>query len=163
MKRFHVNVTVTDLATSVTFYTELFGSPPTTKKSDYAKWMLDDPRVNFAITTRGQRPRIDHLGLQAQDEEEFADLRQRLNRAEAPVFGQNQVTCCYARSTKAWVRDPDGIAWETFVTRGGSTVFGDGAEHAGARLAGAGPSDTAGSQEMPAQDTPQRVCCRPGA
>lgn len=161
MKRFHVNVTVTDLARSVTFYSELFGSPPTTQKSDYAKWMLDDPHVNFAITTRGEKPGIDHLGLQAQDEQEFTDVRRRLDRAEAPILDQAQVTCCYAKSTKAWVRDPAGIAWETFLTRGESTVFGDGGENTVASLAGAGQSDAGCCGDLTAQDTENEGCCRP--
>jgi catechol 2,3-dioxygenase-like lactoylglutathione lyase family enzyme len=138
MKRLHVNLTVSDLGRSIEFYAKLFSSDPTVAKPDYANWMLDDPRVNFSLSTHGNKGGIDHLGLQAEDEAEFADLRERLNEAEGPIFDQPNVTCCYARSTKAWVRDPDGIAWETFMTHGSNAVYGDGSEESAVRLAGVG-------------------------
>ncbi len=124
--RFHVSVSVSDLARSVTFYTELFGEPPTVEQHDYARWLLDDPRVNFALTTHGARAGVDHVGIQAPDEEQLVRVRERLSRAEAPTYDQPDVTCCYARSTKTWTRDPDGLAWETFVTHGASVDYGDG-------------------------------------
>lgn len=142
MKRFHVNLSVADLSASVGFYTELFGVPPAVEKSDYAKWMLDDPHINFALTTRGEQRGIDHVGLQAQDEAEFADIRAKLARAEGPVFDQGDVTCCYAESTKAWIRDPDGVAWETFLSHGESTVYGDGTRANASRS-----SDTESAEE----------------
>jgi catechol 2,3-dioxygenase-like lactoylglutathione lyase family enzyme len=135
MKRLHVNLTVTDLEESVDFYTKLFGMKPSVTKPDYAKWMLDDPRVNFSIAAHAGDTGIDHLGMQAEDEVEFADIRERLNDAEVPVFEQPNVTCCYARSTKAWVRDPDGVAWETFLTHGSSAIYGDGSKDQAARTA----------------------------
>lgn len=124
MKRLHVNVAVADLEASMKFYTSLFASEPTTVKSDYAKWMLDDPRVNFAITTRGDRKGIDHLGIQVENEHELGDVYSRLKSAGGPVIEQGETTCCYARSEKNWISDPDGIAWETFLTKGESPVYG---------------------------------------
>ena len=126
MKRLHVNLTVADLDESVEFYTRLFGDAPSVIKADYAKWLLEDPRINFSISNHGEDYGIDHLGLQAEDDAEFAELRDRLQQAERPVFDQADVVCCYARSTKAWIRDPSGVAWETFISRAHSTVYGDG-------------------------------------
>jgi len=124
MKRLHVNVAVSDLDTSIGFYTSLFASEPTVQKEDYAKWMLDDPRVNFAITTRGQRKGIDHLGIQVENEAELGEVYARLQSAAAPVIEEGETTCCYANSEKSWIFDPEGIAWETFLTRGESPVYG---------------------------------------
>ena len=124
MKRLHVNVAVSDLDTSIGFYTSLFASEPTVQKEDYAKWMLDDPRVNFAITTRGQRKGIDHLGIQVENEAELGEVYARLQSAAAPVIEEGETTCCYANSEKSWIFDPQGIAWETFLTRGESPVYG---------------------------------------
>lgn len=128
MKRLHINLSVSDLNQSVEFYTQLFAAEPTKLKVDYAKWMLDDPRVNFSLTTHGGEVGIDHLGLQVDNDAEFEEMRMRLNNAQGPVLDQPDVTCCYARSTKAWVRDPSGIPWETFISRGDSVEFGDGSE-----------------------------------
>ncbi|MGR8948670.1 MAG: ArsI/CadI family heavy metal resistance metalloenzyme [Gammaproteobacteria bacterium] len=133
MKRFHVNLSVADLQQSVTFYQQLFAQEPTVLKSDYAKWMLDDPRINFSVTTRGTEKGIDHLGLQSDDGAEFEALRERLQQADMSSFEQADVTCCYARSSKSWVRDPDNVAWETFVSYGESSVYDDEAESAGLR------------------------------
>ncbi|MFP6682693.1 MAG: ArsI/CadI family heavy metal resistance metalloenzyme [Gammaproteobacteria bacterium] len=142
MKRLHVNLTVSDIEQSVEFYTKLFSSKPSVTKPDYAKWMLEDPRVNFSIAAHGGDTGIDHLGLQAEDEAEFTDIRKRLNEAEQPIFEQSDVTCCYARSTKAWVRDPDGVAWETFLTHGSSVIFGDDSKAQSARTTNrAAPSE----------------------
>jgi len=126
VKRLHVNLAVADIPTSVRFYTGLFGAEPTVLKADYAKWMLDDPRVNFAIAPRGKRPGLDHLGIQAEDRAELAEVYGRLKAAEGPVLEQGDVACCYARSEKSWVVDPQGVAWEAFFTHGESTVYGDG-------------------------------------
>lgn len=124
MKRLHVNLSVTDLEASIQFYNSLFDSQPAVLKQDYAKWMLDDPRVNFAITTRGQRKGIDHLGIQVENKEELGEVYTRLKTASAPVLEQGETTCCYAQSEKNWISDPDKIAWETFLTTGESPVFG---------------------------------------
>jgi len=124
MKRMHVNVGVTHLDNSIQFYSSLFGAEPTVVKDDYAKWMLDDPRVNFAITSRGVKKGIDHLGIQVESREELHDVYERLKSAEAPLIDQGAVTCCYAKSEKNWSYDPEGIAWETFLTTGESTVYG---------------------------------------
>ncbi|MEM7467212.1 MAG: ArsI/CadI family heavy metal resistance metalloenzyme [Pseudomonadota bacterium] len=128
MKRFHVNVSVNDLEKSMLFYNQLFGQEPSVMKPDYAKWMLDDPRINFAITTHGAAKGVDHLGLQSDDETEFQSFRARLLEADMATFEQADVVCCYARSSKSWVRDPDNVAWETFVSLGESTVYDDGSE-----------------------------------
>lgn len=124
MKRMHVNVGVANLDHSIRFYSSLFGSGPTVVKSDYAKWMLDDPRVNFSITSRGVRKGIDHLGIQVETRHELDEVYARLKEAEAPLVEQGAVTCCYAKSEKNWSYDPEGIAWETFVTTGDSVVYG---------------------------------------
>ena len=124
MKRMHVNLSVSDLDASIGFYTSLFDSAPSVVKEDYAKWMLDDPRVNFAITTRGKRKGIDHLGIQVEDDVELEEVYARLKTADAPTIEQGETTCCYAHSEKSWIFDPDSIAWETFLTRGESAVYG---------------------------------------
>lgn len=124
MKRLHLNVSVSDMDRSIRFYSTLFAAEPTVRKSDYAKWMLDDPRVNFAISTHGARKGLDHLGIQVESEEELAAVTDRLTTAQAPVYAQGETTCCYARSEKTWSFDPEGMAWETFLTRGESTVYG---------------------------------------
>ena len=124
MKRLHVNMAVNDLDKSIGFYTSLFDSEPTVVKDDYAKWMLDDPRVNFAITTRGQPKGIDHLGIQVENEAELGEVYSRLQSAGAPVIEEGETTCCYANSEKSWIFDPEGIAWETFLTHGESPVYG---------------------------------------
>jgi catechol 2,3-dioxygenase-like lactoylglutathione lyase family enzyme len=124
MKRMHVNVSVTDLDESVGFYTALFDSAPNVVKTDYARWMLDDPRVNFAITTRGERKGIDHLGIQVENDAELGEVYARLQAADAPTIEEGETTCCYANSEKSWIFDPDSIAWEAFLTRGESVVYG---------------------------------------
>jgi len=124
MKRMHVNISVSDLEASIGFYSALFAAAPTVHKHDYAKWMLDDPRVNFAITTRGERKGIDHLGIQVEDDAELAEVYARLKSADAPTIDEGETTCCYANSAKSWIFDPDSIAWETFLTRGESAVYG---------------------------------------
>jgi catechol 2,3-dioxygenase-like lactoylglutathione lyase family enzyme len=124
MKRLHVHVSVDDLAQSIRFYSTLFAAEPTVLKGDYAKWMLDDPRVNFAISTGSGHAGISHLGIQAEDETELAEVYDRLARAERPVIEEKGTTCCYARSDKQWIADPQGVAWETFFTHEQATVYG---------------------------------------
>jgi catechol 2,3-dioxygenase-like lactoylglutathione lyase family enzyme len=135
MKRLHVHVAVDDLQTSIGFYSALFASQPAVTKSDYAKWMLEDPRVNFAISTRGREPGLDHLGIQVENPEELGEVYSRLRKAGGNVIEQGQTSCCYAKSEKAWIDDPAGIAWETFHTTGESTNYGDGSGERTARVA----------------------------
>ena len=125
MKRMHVNLSVTDLDASIEFYNSLFASEPAVIKSDYAKWMLDDPRINFAISTRGEKKGIDHLGIQVENDDELGEVYGRLQSANAPLIEEGATTCCYAESEKTWIFDPEGIAWETFLTRGESPVYGN--------------------------------------
>jgi hypothetical protein len=125
MKRLHVHVSVDDLGKSIEFYNTLFAAEPTVRKDDYAKWMLEDPRVNFAISKRGSEVGIRHLGIQVEDRAELADISSRLTRAEGRIFQEGETVCCYARSEKSWIEDPQGIQWETFLTTGESTVYGN--------------------------------------
>ncbi|MBA3578152.1 MAG: VOC family protein [Sphingomonas sp.] len=126
MKRLHVHVAVDDLANSIGFYSTLFGAPPTVTKDDYAKWMLEDPRVNFAISQGSDdREGIEHLGIQSESTEELSQVYARLKAADQPVLEEGRTTCCYAKSEKSWIADPDGLVWEAFYTDGESTVYGD--------------------------------------
>jgi len=125
VKRFHVHVAVTDLQESIKFYSTLFDVRPSVTKDDYAKWMLDDPRINFAISTRGREPGLDHLGIQVDDGDALKLISTRLKAAEQPVLEQEQTTCCYAKADKTWVRDPQGIAWESFYTTDAATTYGE--------------------------------------
>lgn len=125
MKRFHVHISVPDLVDSIRFYSALFAAEPTVVKSDYAKWMLDDPRVDFAISQRGAAPGLDHLGVQVENDAELAEMHTRLNGAALPVDEQIGTACCYARSDKYWTVDPQGIAWETYQTLGDVPTFGE--------------------------------------
>jgi lactoylglutathione lyase len=125
MKRFHVHLHVDDLAASIGFYTKLFAAEPARVESDYAKWMLEDPRINFAISTRGSKAGIDHLGLQTDDPAELAEMKVRADAAGMALRDEGQTTCCYARSEKHWVTDPQGIAWEHFHTLGDIPVFSE--------------------------------------
>ena len=130
MKRLHVHVHVDDLAQSIRFYSTLFAVEPNVVKHDYAKWMLEDPRVNFAISKHaGDSAGISHLGIQAEDETELAEVYDRLARAEHPIVEEKAATCCYAKSDKQWIADPQGVPWETFFTYGESTVYGQGSLH----------------------------------
>lgn len=135
MKRFHVHVAVDDLKQSIRFYSALFAAGPSIVKADYAKWMLDDPRVNFAISMRGRQPGVDHLGIQAENSGELHEIYSRLRQAGGAVVEQGQSNCCYARSEKSWIDDPAGISWETFHTTGESTDYGDGSGERVARVA----------------------------
>jgi catechol 2,3-dioxygenase-like lactoylglutathione lyase family enzyme len=123
MKRFHVHVAVNDLDESVRFYSKMFGATPTVRKPDYAKWMVDDPRINFAISSRGARPGVNHLGFQVESDEELKGMRDRLSDADARLVEEDAAHCCYATSDKYWVTDPQGIAWETYHTLGSIPVF----------------------------------------
>ncbi|MDD0814051.1 ArsI/CadI family heavy metal resistance metalloenzyme [Curvibacter sp. HBC28] len=125
MKRFHVHLHVDDLAQSIGFYSQLFAAQPSRVESDYAKWMLDDPRINFAISTRGSRPGIDHLGFQVDEAEELAELKAHASAADLAWVDEGATSCCYARSEKHWVTDPQGIAWEHFHTLGNIPVFNE--------------------------------------
>ncbi len=136
MKRLHVHVSVEDLAESIRFYSALFGAEPTVAKPDYAKWMLDDPRVNFAISARGGEAGVDHLGIQVETPEELKEVHGRLQQAERPLLEEGATTCCYAESEKAWTSDPQGLLWESFLTTGESTIFGDDARLTGFRTSG---------------------------
>ncbi len=123
MKRFHVHVSVPDLGSSIRFYSTLFGTEPAVVKGDYAKWMLEDPRVNFAISQRGGKPGLNHLGLQTDSDGELESLNAQLQRADLATHAEKDAACCYARSNKYWVTDPTGIAWETFHTMGSVPTF----------------------------------------
>jgi catechol 2,3-dioxygenase-like lactoylglutathione lyase family enzyme len=125
MKRFHVHVAVADLQQNIRFYSTVFGTPPTVLKDDYAKWMLEDPRVNFAISTRGAVPGLDHLGLQVDSDEELEKLRAQVAQADIMAMDQPDAACCYAQSNKYWTTDPQGIAWETFHSLGAIPVYAD--------------------------------------
>lgn len=175
MKRLHVHVGVRDLDQSIGFYSTLFGAAPTTVKPDYAKWMLDDPRVNFAISSGMQAAKgIEHLGIQAENEAELREVYGRLNAADRPVLEEGKTTCCYARSEKSWVADPDGVIWEAFHTTGGSTVRG-GSPAFDSLAAAASPNAEPTKCCTPAVEapaalddaqccdagTPQGVCCDP--
>jgi catechol 2,3-dioxygenase-like lactoylglutathione lyase family enzyme len=147
MKRLHVHVAVSDLSNSVDFYSALFAARPSVLKSDYAKWLLDDPRVNFAISTRGREPGLDHLGIQVESQEELHEVYGRLRQAGGTIIDQGQTACCYAKSEKSWIDDPAGISWETFHTTGENITYGDGTGERDARVAHAR----------------ERACCIPEA
>ncbi len=153
MKRFHVHAHVADLPASIAFYSRLFGAAPTRVEADYAKWMLEDPRLNFAISARGGEPGIDHLGFQADTDEELAELKARAQAADTPILEEGTTTCCYARSDKHWVTDPQGIAWEQYRTLGDIPVFRQTAP-AAAQAAAQPGADAASS-------TAAAACCAP--
>ncbi len=161
MKRLHVHVAVRDLPQSVRFYSTLFAAEPTVLKPDYAKWMLEDPRVNFAISTRSQAAGIDHLGIQVESADELRDVHRRLTDAEGPILDEGETTCCYAKSEKSWILDPQGIAWESFHTTGESTVYGNGAREALAEMSSACCVDGVSLKAVaaPASATAPSRCC----
>ena len=126
MKRLHDHVRVDDLQQSIRFYSTLFAAEPTVVKPDYAKWMLDDPRLNFAISQGCHAEKgIEHLGIQVESGEELSEVYGRLKAADRPVLEEGQTTCCYAKSEKSWIADPDGVVWEAFLTNGEATIYGD--------------------------------------
>lgn len=170
MKRFHVHVSVRDLDDSVRFYSALFSAQPTVHHGDYAKWMLDDPRVNFAISTRSGAPGIDHLGIQAEDADELAEIGRRLEAAQGVLVAEPGAECCHARSDKFWSEDPQGTRWEAFHTVGSiATYHGDahGCDMSSARAADLQAlAAQQAAERTPAADccdatTPQGVCCAP--
>src|SRR5271155_3826017 len=152
MKRFHVHVAVSDLSKSIAFYSAMFGEQPTVVKPDYAKWMLEDPRINFAISNRGNAPGVNHLGLQAENDAELEAIHANLQKADTAVLPEKGSNCCYAKSDKYWVTDPQGIAWESFRALGSIPLYGSSkAERASAAQAGG-----CGSSEALASS-----CCKP--
>jgi len=157
MKRLHVHVAVDDLDASIGFYSTLFGAPPAVTKDDYAKWMLDDPRVNFAISDRARVAGVDHLGIQTDTAEELQDLAARLKSAGETTRDQDATTCCYARSDKAWVTDPSGLRWETFFTFGEAAHYGE--DEPDARLIDAGKPAAACPAPAAAAEKPAAACC----
>lgn len=151
MKRLHLHVAVDDLDRSVGFYATLFAAPPTIRKPDYAKWMLDDPKVNFAISARGGRAAgLDHVGIQVETDGELRELATRLKAAGETTRDQEDATCCYARSNKAWVNDPSGLQWETFFTFGDATQYGEDDVPA---------AETAAPKAACCTPKPQKTCC----
>ncbi|MGB8277279.1 MAG: ArsI/CadI family heavy metal resistance metalloenzyme [Methylovirgula sp.] len=157
MKRMHVHVAVENLHDAIGFYSALFDTEPAVVKPDYAKWMLDDPRVNFAISTRGREPGLDHLGIQVEDRDELHEVYARLHKAGGTVVEQGETSCCYAKSEKSWIDDPAGISWETFLTTGESANYGDGTGEREARLA----HTKACCAPKPASDAEASGCCTP--
>lgn len=159
MSRFHMHIGVADLNKSIAFYTGLFGATPSVTKNDYAKWMLDDPRINFAISVRdGAHRGIEHVGIQVEDAGELATVYGRLKDAGAPVLEEGAATCCYAKSEKSWIADPDGVVWEAFLTNGEATIYGDSPDFAPLMAPGA----TEGTCCVPAAVKPAptpATCC----
>ncbi|MGA2548742.1 MAG: ArsI/CadI family heavy metal resistance metalloenzyme [Burkholderiaceae bacterium] len=160
MKRFHVHVSVKNLKASIAFYSNMFGAVPTRIEEDYAKWMLEDPRINFAISTRGNKSGVDHLGIQTDTEEELADLRARARAADMALLDERETTCCYARSEKHWVTDPQGIAWEHFHTLGEIAVFGEGEQQETTESAcRVDPKSTHAGKSLSIPVKPASSCC----
>ena len=159
MKRLHLHVSVPDLVQSIQFYETLFGAPPSVVKDDYAKWMLEDPRVNFAISAHDRPAGVDHVGIQVDSAAELGELAGRLKAAGAQTFDEAATTCCYAKSDKSWVSDPAGVRWETFYTFGEATTYG--ADEAMAALeASAKPAGACcGAAPLAAEPAPASACC----
>jgi len=157
MKRFHVHLHVADLAASIGFYSKLFAAAPARLEADYAKWMLADPPVNFAISTRGAQPGIDHLGIQTDDPAELATMKARAEAADMALLDEGETTCCYARSEKHWVTDPQGIAWEHFHTLGNIPVFSATAAQVPAASACCAPAAAA----VATASAEPAACCAP--
>lgn len=123
MKRLHVHVSVENIEDSVKFYSTMFGVQPVKQKPDYAKWLLNDPSVNFAISAKGRKPGVDHFGIQVDEEKELQEVRERIAKAELKTFDEGETTCCYAKSDKTWVMDPAGVAWEAYQFMGDAEIF----------------------------------------
>jgi catechol 2,3-dioxygenase-like lactoylglutathione lyase family enzyme len=155
MKRFHVHLHVEDLDKSIAFYSKLFAAEPARVESDYAKWMLEDPRINFAISTRGARPGIDHLGFQTDDPAELVAMKARAESADMALLDEGETTCCYARSEKHWITDPQGIAWEHFHTLGNIPMFSEGQQADAASACCAPSANASAASAEPA------ACCAP--
>lgn len=152
MKRLHVHVSVNNLADSIRFYSTLFASEPSVVKTDYAKWMLEDPRVNFAISQRGADIGLNHLGMQVESASELAEMHTRLQGLQEPITEETDAACCYAKSDKYWATDPQGIAWETFHTLDTIPVFG-----------GDAPEACCVPMPKSKQVEKQAACCEPGS
>jgi catechol 2,3-dioxygenase-like lactoylglutathione lyase family enzyme len=159
MKRLHVSLAVKDLAESVRFYSTLFATKPTVLKTDYAKWMLDDPRVNFSISARGEDRGFDHLGIQVESQNELVEIASRLEDAGAGVYDKGEAHCCYAHSHKAWVRDPEGLPWETFFTFGTDTAYGEGIVEKVASAPTCCADSSCGRQEPEVANSTAASCC----
>lgn len=159
MKRFHVHVSVENLDQSIRFYSTLFAAEPTVVKPDYAKWMLDDPRVNFAISQRGEQRGVDHLGLQVDDRSELKEISDRLDSAGRELYDRGEAHCCYARSDKAWVRDPQGVSWETFFTFGQETAYGEGMAAQGDGVSACCGESACGGAEAEQATKTATACC----
>lgn len=157
MKRLHVHVAVDDLASSIRFYSTMFAAAPTVTKNDYAKWMLDDPRVNFAISARGVAPGLNHLGVQVESPAELAEMNERLQKLDTEVVEEAGTSCCYAKSDKYWATDPQGLAWETFHTLDTIPVFG--AQDEDACCVPDTPSANGAAVDAPATAKPSTGCC----
>ena len=160
MKRFHVHVAVDDLAANIRFYSNVFGVQPTVEKPDYAKWMLEDPRINFAISQRGAKAGVDHLGLQVDTDAELTELRKQVANAEIAALDQPGATCCYARSDKYWITDPQGVAWETYHTLEGAEIYGTDTKKKVESTACCASDPEPIS--MPATNSTATKCCQPG-
>jgi len=159
MKRFHVHAHVEDLQASVAFYSKMFAAEPARLEADYAKWMLEDPRINFAISTRGGTPGVDHLGIQTDTDEELAELKARAQAADMTLLDEGSVSCCYARSEKHWFTDPQGIAWEHFRTLGNIPVFSEETQMAEGARASACCATPAAAPSAVAIPVKQTSCC----
>ena len=160
MKRFHVHLGVPDLSASIRFYSGLFGQAPTIRKDDYAKWMLDDPRVNFAISQRGQRLGVNHLGVQAESDEELEAIHAQLREADGDVVAEKGAHCCYATSDKYWITDPQGVAWESFRSLGSVPFFGTEQPGEQASCGGTASTGCCSPDAQPRQEA-TAACCAP--
>lgn len=158
MNRFHVHLNVADVQASTRFYSELFGAPPTVVKPDYAKWMLEDPRINFAISNTGVAPGLDHLGFQVDSESGLVELGRRLDAAGGTVVPEGAAVCCYAQSDKLWTEDPQGTRWETFHTTGEAPTY-----YAGAGCASEGASCSPRPAPAAANASSGTSCCATAA
>jgi len=165
MKRFHVHVAVDSIEDGIKFYSTLFGAQPAVTKPDYAKWMIEDPRVNFAISARGGTPGVNHLGIQLDSDEEFQAMHAQLAAADAGLVEELDASCCYAKSDKYWVTDPAGLPWETYHTLGSIPLFGGAGDDAccATDLPATAPAREAASCCSPATAAPLKVvpksCC----
>ena len=162
MKRFHIHVAVADLGQSIRFYSQLFASEPAVVKPDYAKWMLDDPRINFAISRRGGEPGVNHLGLQVDTGDELEEIHGRLEQADRAIAAEKAISCCYAKSDKYWITDPQGIPWETFHSLGSVPFYGEADSGLFPAQATCCAPDVA-AVAMPSPKASPKGCCAPTA
>ena len=160
MNRFHVHLNVADLEAGIRFYSTLFAMAPTVRKADYAKWMLEDPRVNFAISNTGRAPGIDHLGIQVDEAAGLAELGRRLDAAGETAIPEDAAVCCYAKSDKLWTEDPQGTRWETFHTTGEATTYYGGESACATDGAACSPNVAA---MKPAPVDAKGPCCAPAS